>query len=882
MSLKIASQSPSHSLLENVPVSDKKPKSRYTREFLLSFRDLERCKKLPNGFDSSVLSELVDTSSSSVERSRGRGEYGSTMTRFDSSSTFSKGSSGRWDTRSTGSSDRDADSQSEQDTFVPERRYGNQYRKSWQGSSGGHDGLLGKPSGFVSGTAHSTRPSGPYQLKKSSEPYQPPRPYKPSTYSRRDGIDSCNDETFGSTEHSTEDRSEEERKRRASFEMMRKEQHKELHKVLQEKQNQREKALKASGDHLLDLLQSSNNSQGAIPEKDEDINEHAARLPMSPRDGSNKPSLSRPVVPPGFASSSMGEKKLQKGSSNASTESEMKNGAIEVQYCSTAVGTKDAAGTPNLTQVWDAFLNHEDKEAGSVGIVASSSDKDSSVSILERFFGTALSKPSAPSSSFVQNENQASKAAEEIIHTSSVPESSKFAQWFVEEDAKPVEDTSSKDLLSLFGRNTDKESTQLPQTNKTEFGKVLPKNLALESIAPINEPQKPNLSTNTNPAILTCEDLEQLMLAQASSSTDNASNTGPNILGQNWQVRGESDGADANNNASHHLLSLLQTGAPAAMEEIIPEIAPSTNFEANSTDSGKNVTLEALFGAAFMNELHSMDAPVSSHRENSSEPQFLELRNNNSDNVLFQGFHEREMNIKLPEEECLFSVNDPPLNLQQNPNFLPPFTNPSKTEVALHDTSVNDLGNRMLNIGLGPDNTTSLSHLRVSDNVPLSHVGGPQDTNPTQKMRFLVPEGMMHDPIHQFHPQFDFDPAARHVMMQNVRFGGVGFGPEIDSVRRGLTRGGPVPHPMHQVHPGFVSHETAGLPNFGMHQQPNFGHGIGIRMPGPGPLEFGVNQSHPEALERILQMEMRAKSQQAGRIPGFHGGPELGTDIRYR
>lgn len=892
MSLEIANNAPSGFLSENVPESNKNLKRIYTREFLLSFKDLERCKKLPNGVDPSVISELEDTSSSSVpERSRGRGEYGSTLTRFDSSSSFSKGSSGRWDTRSTGSSDRDADSQSERDTFAPERKYGNHNRKSWQGSSGGHDGLLGKPSGFVSGTSPNSRPSVPYQLKRSSEPYQPPRPYKPAPYLRRDGVDSCNDETFGSSEQ-TQDRAEEERKRRASFEMMRKEQHKELHKSLQEKQNQRQKDAQPSGDHLLDLLQSSNNSQGTILEN-EDLNDHGTLPTVSPPDPSNKPSLARPVVPPGFASSSVGDRKLQKGPSDASIESEMKNGATEAQNFSVTVGNKEhnAKSSPNLSQVWDAFINHEDKESGSIGVVTSSSDQNNSVSILERFFGSTLSKPSAPSTSFVQIENQTSEAEEEIINPSSLTESSKFAQWFIEEDAMPPEDTSSKDLLSLFAKNLDKKSAQSPQTSlttteKMEFEQVLPETLILEPIAP-NGLQKQDISTNTEPAVLTCEDLEQLMLSQASGSTNNkiASNDNPDIFSPNLQVGGESDGANMDNTASHHLLSLLHKGAPATMMGKDPEIAPSTNPEATA-GSGNNVTLEALFGAAFMNELHSMDAPVSSHREGPSEPQFLDPRNGNSNNILFQGFHDREMNVNLPEEENLFSVNDPSLNIQPNPNSLLPFTNPSKTKVALHDASVGDLSNRMINIGLGPDNSTPISHLRMPDNVPVSHVGRPQDINPNQRMRFLGPEGVLHDPSHQFH----IDPVAQHVPvphpMQNAHYGTVGFGPEMDPVRHTLPRNGPVPpvpHPMHQVHPSFLSHEASGLPNFPMHQQPNFGPGIGIGMAGPGPLEFGVrNQAHPEALERILQMEMRAKSQQAGRIPGFHGGTELGADIRYR
>jgi hypothetical protein len=85
---------------------------------------------------------------------------------------------------------------------------------------------------------------------------------------------------------------------------------------------------------------------------------------------------------------------------------QMKNGATEAQNDTTTVGNKEhnAKGAPNLTQVWDAFLNHERKEGGSIGIVTSSSDHDSSVSILERFFGSALSKPRAPSTSFVQIE----------------------------------------------------------------------------------------------------------------------------------------------------------------------------------------------------------------------------------------------------------------------------------------------------------------------------------------------------------------------------------------------------------------------------------------------------------------------------------------------
>ena len=62
------------------------------------------------------------------------------------------------------------------------KRYGNQSRRSWQVPE--HDGLLGsgsfpRPSGYAAGaSAPKVRPNEHYQLNKSSEPYQPPRPYK--------------------------------------------------------------------------------------------------------------------------------------------------------------------------------------------------------------------------------------------------------------------------------------------------------------------------------------------------------------------------------------------------------------------------------------------------------------------------------------------------------------------------------------------------------------------------------------------------------------------------------------------------------------------------------------------------------------------------------
>lgn len=61
------------------------------------------------------------------------------------------------------------------------RRFGNQARRFWQHQE--HDGLLGsgafpRPPGYTGASAPKGRGNGHYQLSRSTEPYQPPRPYK--------------------------------------------------------------------------------------------------------------------------------------------------------------------------------------------------------------------------------------------------------------------------------------------------------------------------------------------------------------------------------------------------------------------------------------------------------------------------------------------------------------------------------------------------------------------------------------------------------------------------------------------------------------------------------------------------------------------------------
>ncbi|OMO86975.1 hypothetical protein CCACVL1_09349 [Corchorus capsularis] len=171
--------------------SHKKSKFSYTRDFLISLAELDTCKTLPAGFDISILREFDDQSSSLLP-----GYHHSDGGRFQSISSHCS------------------------------------WRNPQQGLLG--QGLLGQ--GLLgSGTlarvhkavAESSVPvlqdSGCHLLNRSSEPYRPPHLSKAKYDSGRESKDFYNGQTFGSSDDLSRERAEEERQRRDSFELMRKE-----------------------------------------------------------------------------------------------------------------------------------------------------------------------------------------------------------------------------------------------------------------------------------------------------------------------------------------------------------------------------------------------------------------------------------------------------------------------------------------------------------------------------------------------------------------------------------------------------------------------------------------------------------------------------------
>ncbi|XVF73127.1 hypothetical protein PTKIN_Ptkin12aG0176900 [Pterospermum kingtungense] len=1077
-----------HSLDQHVDArkeSQKKSIISYTRDFLLSLSELDVCKKLPPGIDKSILSEF-EVGFQDRQRIPGpwtggtlsgyrRMEYGSSPPTRGDSGNYSRGIHGRWDNRSSGRSDRDSDSQSDWDSDSG-RRYGNQTRLSGQGPE--HDGLLGsgsfpRPSGYQAGaSAPKFRANDQSHLTRSNEPYHPPRPYKAVPHSRRETNDSYNDETFGSTECTSEDRAEEERKRRASFESWRKEQQ----KAFQEKKINPER--RKDDFDISELLLDSKDDKG-LQNKSKESDEPK---PASNND-SEKSSLpsqipaSRPLVPPGFTSTILernaGTKTSLHSHSSQVRTSENEGSLSEVslplngssgdllgkhskQYAVETLTDQQLEGTTlhllannrtgkalnfssaldkskeaitldsqtykssSLSEAFPAPGNSNVTELDSKKLLADKiliePNQDGSTSILDKLFGSALTPDGGDSTNFPEPND--SKAYERWVPDTS--HSSKFAHLFLDEEKKPVDDLSTsrpKDLLSLIQGGERSGSDVSDRIASKHVGSDFPfqssqlpdRHVISNVMSPGIENSEQSYSINdaniSGAAFLTCEDLEKSILSE---STNNPM-LPPPVEG--WKIHeAESEKQEVNidDRASHHLLSLLQSkpSTKNAISSSNPDIGSTErvqNFETASVDSaphdtieasaenasslGKSLTLEALFGSAFMKELQSVGAPASVQRgsidsagvgvvesnklplhvTDDSLPSTVHIGSNSATfetNVL--PFTQREQiksdgieehllgyndarslldsshlraelgsklggfdgpaEIQLPEENSLIGVSNPvklqnfmagkvkadllpsqetPINVAEKlaalqavfrderpavggiegPPFLPGPYDMREPEIPFHNQNVQ------------PSSAQFHPHLNLGG--PLIHSLESHPSNVNSQMKFISPEGMIHHdtpPNNQFPPSMlrppfhhpssgltGFDPPVPHPMLQQMPMPG-NFPPP--HLQRGFPGGAPLPpHSNNQV-TGFVP-EVNPMHGFtfghGHRQpQPNF---AGLGMP-PGH-DIGSGSHHPEALQRLIEMELRSNSKQinpfgaAGHSQGMHGH-ELDMGFRYR
>ncbi|KAA8520677.1 hypothetical protein F0562_015051 [Nyssa sinensis] len=1067
MNLENEDQSSPDKRSEMICQSQKHSKISYTRDYLLSLSELDICKKLPSGFDQSILSEFEDTFRGIQDRQRIPGSL--PLQSFRRRKIVLR--DGVIET-SDSQSDWDSDSG---------RRYGTQSWRSSQSSE--HDGLLGsgslpRSSGYGAGaSAPKVRANDHYQLNKSNEPYHPPRPYKAVPHSRRDTRDSFNDETFGSSEYTSEDRAEEERRRRASFELMRKEQH----KAFQEKQNLNPDKHKDEVSGITALLEDTKDEKRLLNRNNE-LDEYVALQVLNNDYSKSFPSqtlAARPLVPPGFTSTILERNSGTKSSIHThppevgkpeidetlshTKANPVQNGTLDdqeerksaqemdlskQQHENTSIGVpflnkgekivnsssalqvsneklgmdKQLYRTSSLSEALETLDSGEIIELDIKKVtgheIVGNSNQDHPTSILDKLFGSALTvNIGGGSSGFIERHD----SKPDDTRSPNTVQSSKFAHWFLEDEKKPTDELSSgkpNDLLSLIVGG-EKGGSQVPDVKATQ--QILPDFPFLSSEL-ANRHITSNItsatigisdqlySSNKNeavPTVLTCEDLEQTFLSEFS---ENSSTLQQTMLGMS--VSGgkiDQPKADVDNCASQHLLSLLQKGT--CLEDMTPspnldikspdkvhisEVAnigtvPDNRREANAEnihDTGKSVTLETLFGSAFMKELQSAEAPVSvqrssvgSARIDVSEPHGLSFpfsddglfsstvseigsnRTSYESNVLasnhrqqiksdkienwlgFNGLQievdssklqsevvskldgfDGTMEIQLPEEDSLITVGDP-VN-PPNTMFMPA-GNSTKGELLSSSTPV-DIAEQLAAVNtvfkdersmvgqVGPPFVHGPYDLmepeipyrnlhaqplspqfhspQMNHGRPLFH---PLDSRPAHinpQMKFMAPESITHHngppnrqfPANMLHPPFHhpntgltgFDLPAHHPMLQQMQMPG-NFPPP--HLLRQFPRGAPLPPQPSNQATGFMQelNPMQGFP-FG-HRQPNLG-GPGMPLPAS---DVSSRSNHPEAFQRLIEMELRANSKQIHPFAAVgHSqemfGPELDMGFRYR
>ncbi|GAA0169485.1 hypothetical protein LIER_23962 [Lithospermum erythrorhizon] len=899
-------------------IVEKQSKVLYSREFLLSFSELEICKKLPSGFDPSILSEFEDAFHKVQERERAfvgsqfpgykRSDYSSSPPTRGDSGTYSRSSFGRWDTHSSGRSDRGSDSHSDRDSD-PGKHYVNPSRRPWQSSE--HDGLLGSGHGYGSeNSLLKNAVTDGYQINRSNGPY--PRSYKAAPYSFRETKDSYNDETFGSSEGTSEDKVEEERQRRVSFELMRKEQH----KVLQGKQN-----VGAGISEFLEDMKEEKSDLGVS-----NVLEESATAAIPVNDSITSSTLSqsitsRPLVPPGFANAiveknsgpkpSVHTRKIEKPDDTWTTSSvqssklgdrflEERKPAEDLTYgrpndlLSLIVGGDKGICQPSDEKYMGHFLSENSRKSSEFaselisGLSSKSNDISNhqcdtkteaipSVLTCENLEQTILSEFSV--------ENLNLPLTGQPMHCSSVADAKS-------EQLRPVDNHASQHLLSLLHKDTGLDKMQLRRDMESRLNDVSPSN-EWDIQVTLGETSKdglkggPGSSTPTLEALFGSAFMRELQSAEAPVSVQ----------------RGSVESAQTDVLEDPGLPFPLINGGGT-------RIVANEVGQKSATQRGYNLPLnhgQESRSESWLGISDPQDEP-------DSFKHLIGLRSRNSDILEVD-------RCQLSEEERLIASNDP-LN---HPNLSLRPAGPSlqgqlslNAPINIYEkltatrAVVEEKPSRIF-----PENSPFVKgpYNRIEPEIPHHNLYTQSSSHPLQNslmtrekpypfpldshparmnphMKFIGPESMMHR-----------DPSANHQLPADmVRPPFPHPGPGVTGVN--ITSHNPISqqmqisrnHSQQQLHrfqrpvlPYPGNQPNALVPELNIMQGFPFGprhprnmSSSGLPIPAPN-INNGSN--HPEAFQRLLEMERMAKSKQIHPPPGHSQAMynnELETGFRYK
>ncbi|XP_042501547.1 uncharacterized protein LOC122079275 [Macadamia integrifolia] len=577
--------------------------------------------------------------------------------------------------------------------------------------------------------------------------------------------------------------------------------------------------------------------------------------------------------------------------------------------------------------------------------IVNTAGQDHSTSILEKLFGNALTANDVRSPSLMEHHEHDIKADDSC---SSVPfQSSKFSPWFLEEEKKPVDDSSCgkpRDLLSLIVSSdrsgsqvsgaSDEKATDIPPIFPFESNELPNRfmgSTATSAPVEISESVYNHNKSGTTPGVLTCEDLEQSLLQEINKNSSSPQHSVQ--LCSVTQAKAEQPKADVDDLASHHLLSLLQKGTSSKdppplfnLDVVAPDKAnlygvgnlspvvqrSSERNSGNIQNSEKILTLENLFGTAFMKELHSVEAPVSVNR-GSAVGEFGSNKISHAGNHLASkvksekierhwsgfddpqtevgsvfggavGFKDRAdgtMEIKLPEEDNLITVADsvnPP-----NSTFMPglkstkdELLSPSNTPVgiaekmaALNATFKNERSAMPHFEGppflrgpydpaepefpyhnlLGQPSSPQFHHSPMNHGRPLSHSLEAHHSHMNSQIKFMGPENIIH---HDPSPHHFPTTMSRQPPFQHVSAAPTRFDPPHHSMLQQMHMPNSFPPP----------HFIQGLPR-GSPPRPHAFNQMAGYIPEMNPMQaFPLNHRQPNYND--LGVPMAA--------PGFGGG----------